>query len=212
MLSQVGTERESNAGAVPDSSELLNRLRSGEEEAFEIVVRKYSTRLLAAARRIVNNEEQARDVLQDALLAAFRSLSAFKGEAQIYTWLYRIVVNCALMRLRSRRRKPEQPIESLLPTFADDGHHSERVWEWRTTPESELERSETRRLVLDCVNKLPENYRVVLLLRDIEELDTAETARALGTSVNSVKIRLHRARQALRTLLAPHLSACRQAV
>lgn len=211
MMSQVGTPKESNAGAALDSNEFLSRLRCGDEKAFETLVRTYSPRLLAVARRMVDSEDEARDILQDAFLAAFRSLSAFKGEAQISTWLHRIVVNCALMRLRSRRRKPEEPIEPLLPAFTEDGHHLDAVWGWRTTLESELERAETRRLVLDCINKLPESYRVVLLLRDIEELDTAETAHVLETSVNSIKIRLHRARQALRTLLAPHFLVYKRA-
>jgi RNA polymerase sigma-70 factor (ECF subfamily) len=168
------------------------------------VVRSYGGRLLAVARRIVGSEEDARDVVQDAFLNAFRSLDRFEGNAKLSTWLHRIVVNAALMRLRTRKRKPEQSIETLLPGFLEDGHHEERFKSWDEPIDKIMERAENRDLVRKQIDALPEGYRTVLVLRDIEGLDTEETANVLGLSVNATKIRLHRARQALRTLLAPH--------
>jgi RNA polymerase sigma-70 factor (ECF subfamily) len=105
------------------------------------------------------------------------------------------------MKLRSRRRKAEDPIEDFLPTFLEDGHQSAPLSDAAITPETMLARDETRAAVRACIEKLPDSYRLVLLLRDIEELDTEETARMLRVSTNAVKIRLHRARQALLTLL-----------
>lgn len=187
-----------------DESELLARLRAGEGPAYEELVRNYSGRLLAVARRIVGNDEEARDVIQDAFLNAFRSLPRFHGDARLSTWLHRIVVNSALMKLRMRKRKPEESIEPLLPAFLADGHYAERFSAWGEQADAVLSRAETQELVRRRIDELPESFRTVLLLRDIEGLDTEETARVLETTPNAVKIRLHRARAALRTLLAPH--------
>ena len=186
-----------------DEAELLARLRARDETAFEEIVRRYLSRLLALARRIVGNDEDARDVVQDAFFSAFRHLDQFAGDARLSTWLHRIVVNRALMKLRSRRRKPEESIEPLLPAFLADGHHAEHFTAWTEPADSRLARKETKAAVRRHIDALPESFRTVLLLRDIEGLSTQETARLLQTTPNAVKIRLHRARQALRTLLAP---------
>ncbi len=185
-------------------TDLVTRLRAGDDDAFEFVVRTYSGRLLVVTRRILCNDEDARDAVQDAFLSAFRSLDRFEGGSLLSTWLHRIAVNAALMKLRTRRRKPEESIEPLLPVYREDGHHQEVFSSWTEPVDVAMARAEHRAMVRQCIDQLPDSYRTVLLLRDIEELDTEETARALGISGNAVKIRLHRARQALRTLLAPH--------
>jgi RNA polymerase sigma-70 factor, ECF subfamily len=182
---------------------LLSRLRAGEPAAFEELVRAETGKLLAVARRILPTEEDARDAVQDAFLFAFRSLDRFQGQARLSTWLHRIVVNAALMRLRTARRKREDPLDPLLPTYKNDGHHAERFATW-DDPAATIERAENKALVRRLIGELPDGYRTVLLLRDIEGLDTEETAKLLETTPNAVKVRLHRARQALRTLLAPH--------
>lgn len=179
---------------------LLAGLRAGSDAAFEKLVRTTSPRLLAVARRIVGDDDAA-DTLQDAYLSAFKALGSFQGDARLSTWLHRIVVNTALMRLRTRRRRLEDAIEPLLPTFVEDGHQAHEPVEWREDARSLLEHAETRAYVRDQINRLPDSYRNVLLLRDIEELNTSETAQALGLTENAVKIRLHRARQALRALI-----------
>jgi len=189
----------------PAEAALVARLRAGEEAAFAELVKAQGGRLLAVAQRMLRNEEDARDAVQDAFLSAFRALDRFDGAARLSTWLHRIVVNAALMKLRTRRRKPESSIEELLPTFLEDGHAAQPSVPWRDASEGELDRRETRELVRRSIDALPETYRTILLLRDVEELDTGEAARLLGVTTNAAKTRLHRARQALRALLDPHL-------
>jgi RNA polymerase sigma-70 factor, ECF subfamily len=162
-------------------------------------------RLLAVARRILRNEEEARDALQEAFVLAFRGLPRFAGESRLSTWLHRILVNAALMQLRRRRAHPEEPIEPLLPQFLEDGHSTLTYGDWPEDAERRLERAELRGRVRATIDRLPGTYRTVLLLRDIEELPTTDVAELLGVSANAVKIRLHRARQALREQLDPIL-------
>lgn len=203
-MSTSGAPAARRAAGDMDEAALLAGLRAGDSAACEQFVSAYSGRMLAVALRLLRNQEDALDAVQDAFLSAFRALGSFKGDAQLSTWLHRIVVNKAIMQLRTRQRKPEEPIDALLPKFFEDGHHAQPVAEWQETAEVALQRRETRTLVRECIDRLPEAYRTVLLLRDIEELDTEETAQLLGVSPSAVKIRLHRARLALRTLLNPH--------
>lgn len=197
-----------HVGDKTGDSAFLAKLRTGDATAYETLVRTYSARLLAVTRRLLRSEEDARDAVQDAFLSAFRALHTFEESSLLSTWLHRIAVNAALMKLRTRRRHPEDSIEDLLPKYIEDGHREDghpgnptKPWK---EPEGLLQQQETRARVRECIDRLPESYRTVLLLRDIEELDTEETARMIGISPNAVKIRLHRARQALRTLLDPH--------
>jgi RNA polymerase sigma-70 factor, ECF subfamily len=202
----------STSGAPPDrctagdidEARLLAGLRAGDTTAFEELVSACSGRMLVVALRLLRNEEDALDTVQDAFLSAFRALGSFEGGARLSTWLHRIVVNKAIMKLRTRQCKPEESIDELLPKFLEDGHHAQPVAAWKETAEVALQRQETHALVRKCIDRLPETYRMVLLLRDIEELDTEETAQFLGVSPSAVKIRLHRACLALRTLLNPH--------
>ncbi len=184
-----------------DETRLVAALRAGHEWAFEEMIQAYGGRLLAVARRITRNDDDARDVLQASYLSAFRSLGNFEGTCQLSTWLHRIVVNNALMKLRTRRRKKEESFDALLPAFQEDGHHVEQFSDWALPADRLIERQQDRELVRLCISELPENYRQVLMLRDIEELSTEEAARQLGTTSSVVKVRLHRARQALSTLI-----------
>lgn len=193
-------------GAHADEERLVAGLRAGEEQAYEQVVRDFGGRMLAVARRIVRNEEDARDAVQTAYLSAFRSIGSFAGGCRLSTWLHRIVVNAALMKLRRDRRRPEESIEDLLPRFLEDGHHAETFSPGDLPADEQLERAEVRALTRACIAELPEAYRTVLVMRDVEELATSEVAAALGITPNAAKIRLHRARQALTTLLRRRLA------
>jgi RNA polymerase sigma-70 factor (ECF subfamily) len=206
MLDRDAARDRSSAGeATTDEARLLAELRAGSGAAFERLVRENTAALLAVARRLLPSEEEARDAVQEAFLSAFKGIAGFGGGAKLSTWLHRIVVNAALMRLRTRRRRPEEPIDDLLPCFDGTGHWVTPTSRWEAPTEAEVESREVRVAVRRCIDRLPETHRTVLLLRDIEELDTEETAAVLGVSPNAVKIRLHRARQALRTLLEADL-------
>ena len=187
----------------PDDVALLERIRAGDERACEALVRHHGRRMLAVARRFLRTEEDSADAVQDAFLSAFRSLESFEGNSALGTWLHRIVVNVCLMRLRARSRSREVRIDDLLPTFDETGHHSHPVRPWEDDALARLTRAETRAHVRACIDRLPDPYREVLVLRDIEELDTEQTAQQLGINPGAVKTRLHRARQALRSLLEP---------
>jgi RNA polymerase sigma-70 factor (ECF subfamily) len=188
--------------AQPPSEEvqLIERLRAGDEEAFELMVRRYGGRMLSTAQRILRSESDARDAVQEAFLSVFRSIGHFAGEAALGTWLHRIVVNAALMQMRSRRRRGEESIEDLLPRFDENGGWADGPMPVPAVDDLQESR-ERMALVRRCVDRLPERYRTVLILRDIEDLDTEHTARMLGATPTAVKVRLHRARQALKTLI-----------
>ena len=185
---------------LPDEAALLAGLRAGQDDAYETLVRAYGGRLLQVARRFLS-EADAYDAVQEAFLAAFKAIDRFDGNSKISTWLHRIVVNASLMRLRKKSYKMEQSIEPLLPSFLEDGHRAGVDAPWQPNPEEHLEQNELQRQVRGAIDRLPANYRTVILLRDIEGLSGAETAELLDITANAVKVRLHRARLALRELL-----------
>jgi RNA polymerase sigma-70 factor (ECF subfamily) len=185
---------------------LVSRLKAGDAEAFEELVRTSGGRLLAVARRFLRDEEAARDAVQETFLSAFRAIQNFDGHSQLATWLHRIVVNASLMRLRSRQRRAEQSIEPLLPSFGEDGQHVEPVMAWTECPERVLAQKELRAVVRAAIAGLPDSYRTVLVMRDIEGLSTQEAADVVGISENALKLRLHRARQALGTIVRTRLA------
>ncbi len=193
-----------STATAPDETELVAALRAGDERAYELLVRTEGPRMLAVARRYSRSEDDAQDAVQDAFVSAFKALDGFEGGARLSTWLHRIVVNAALMKERTRARRREQDIEEFLPQFGPGGHQLEPPTPWQEHVGADLEREEQRALVLQAIAQLPENYRSVLLLRDIEELDIAEISARLDITPGCAKIRVHRARQALRTLLDPH--------
>lgn len=189
------TQRVSSAS----ESLLLARLRAGEDQAYQELLRIHGGRLLAVARRFMRNEEDARDCLQDALLSAFCSIDRFEGKAKLGTWLHRIVVNACLMRLRSKKRRPEELVVPQLREFDDYGFRIGPTEMASANAQELLESEEVRQQVRKEIDGLPENYRIVLVLRDIEEFNAAETAEMLGLTPGAVKVRLHRARLALRS-------------
>jgi RNA polymerase sigma-70 factor, ECF subfamily len=185
----------------PGDGVLLARLQAGDLGSFETIVRRYGGCLLGAARRLLGNEADAQDAVQDAFSSAFNSIAGFRGDASISTWLHRIVVNAALMQLRRRRRCSEVAIEDLSPRFSVDMPGARADMPAVGGAEHWTEVRETRDRVRRCIDQLPAHYRSVLLMRDIEELTTSEVAARLSLNPNTVKVRLHRARQALKGLL-----------
>jgi RNA polymerase sigma-70 factor (ECF subfamily) len=188
---------------VRSEAHLVSRLRQQDPAAFEIVVRRYSDRLLAVAARFLRSKEDRADALQDAFLRAFRSISRFEGRARLSTWLHRILVNVCLGKIRARSRNPAVPLDDLLPP--GDGHDATREPAVIESPTDPITSAETCAQLRACIDRLPPSYRTVIELRDLEELDTDQTAQTIGATRGMVKARLHRARRALRSLLAPSL-------
>ena len=189
------------ASASEAESQLIARLQAGDDGAFDEVVRGYGPQLLAVLHRYLPDESDAHDALQETFLSMFKAIGRFAGDSSLGTWLHRIAVNAALMKLRRRRRKPEQSLDELLPKFTLDGHRAQPRGAWSNVPDEAALGRETRTLVRAAIDQLPEGYRTVLLLRDIEERPTEEVAELLELTPANVKTRLHRARQALRELL-----------
>jgi RNA polymerase sigma-70 factor (ECF subfamily) len=191
---------------VPDTGETPNSSIGRDKAATEQFVRSNIGWMLAVAKRIVMDIAIAEDVVQDAFSNVFKNLEKFRGDAALKTWMHRIVVNQALMALRKQRRRKEQPIDELLPEFDDAGCRVDEpsmLSQLAQTPEALLLSSDRRQQVLASIDRLPDSYRVILMLRDIEELSTSEVAELTGLTEANVKVRLHRARAALKKLLSP---------
>jgi RNA polymerase sigma-70 factor (ECF subfamily) len=191
-------------GADLDEAELVARLRAREEAAFEQLVRVYGPRMLSVARRFLPDDSDAQDALQDAFVSVFRSIPGFTGGSRLSTWLHRIVVNAALMKIRSRKRRPAGAIDALPLELAETGGDRPTT-EWSLSAAEAMASREMRSRVRECIARIPEAYRTVLLLRDIEGLPVRDVGNLLGISPGTVKMRLHRARHALRGLLDPYM-------
>lgn len=185
-----------------EEAELIAALKRQEAGAFEELVRAYAPRLLPVARRFTGNDPDAQDCLQDAFLQVHRKIGQFEGRSALGTWLHRIVVNAALSRVRARRDN-EESLDALLPRYDRFELLIGPTMERPISADQLLAREDTRRAVRQAIDQLPASYRSVLLLRDIEGYDTQETAELLGISVAAAKVRLHRARLALKSLLEP---------
>lgn len=181
--------------AVPDDGHkcvqdaIVRQLCSGDRMATERFVREHTGWILALAKRYLKDQALAEDCVQEAFLQAFRSIREFEGRSALKSWLFRIVVNTALMRLRSRRGSGEQCLDDVLVEVERAG--CQQAWTEVATPQDALQRKEVRELVVAKLMELPDGYRIVLLLRDIEGYSTEEAARALGMTEGAIKVRLH---------------------
>ncbi len=192
----------SAAAAVEREQQLVARICAGEKALFYELVAPYERSAYLSAYSILQNAADAEDVAQEAILKAFRGLAQFRGEAKFSTWLTRIVVNEARMRLR------RAPMESLDAMQEEDGSAEYRpalMADWSLLPSELVERKEIREEIEAALAQLSPALRQVLVLRDVEEHNIAETAAALGLTETVVKVRLHRARLKLRDILAPRL-------
>ncbi|MBI2157473.1 MAG: sigma-70 family RNA polymerase sigma factor [Candidatus Rokubacteria bacterium] len=170
---------------------------------------QFSNRVYRLAYGITRNAADAEEVVQDVFLTVCRKSDSFEGRAALGSWIYRVTANAALNKRRGKRQELETSLEEQLPRFKEDGHREgDRAWvlaDWSQNPERALLSGETRAVLGRALDALPEHYRAVLTLRDVDELSNEETAEILGESVASVKSRLHRARMALREQLTRHL-------
>lgn len=207
------------AGAGPSASEgvsgsatsdeaLIARVRQEDYGAFEELVNRYQDKVYRLALRFVRTEAEAKEVVQDTLLTVWRKLDSFKGDALFSSWLYRVTANAALMRLRSQRRHAEVSTEDLEPSVLEHapgyGQVDDPGSNWARRPDDQLQSERLKAEIQRAVDALPEIYRTVFLIRDVDGHSTEETAEILGVSVPTVKTRLHRARLALRQTIRGH--------
>ena len=186
-------------------AELVHRAQRHDERAFRMIMQRHNRRLFRIARTVLRDDAEAEDVVQEAYLRAFKGLSRFRGEASLATWLTRIALNEALGRKRKRR-----PMAELLTTDAGQQTSAEVIWFPNmnaTDPERGLAQGEIRKLLESSIDALPEAFRVVFVLRDVEEMSIEETAAFLGIRSETVKTRLHRARRLLRESLDEHVAS-----
>jgi RNA polymerase sigma-70 factor, ECF subfamily len=200
---------ESNSAASPVGSleqDLIARVQAGQADAFYELVRPYERAVFLSALSLTRNEADAEEVAQEAMLKAFKNIAGFRREAKFSTWLIQIAINEAKMKIRKNRRHLYDSIEE--PQMSDDGDYIPKDFaDWREIPSEALDRKELRDALAAALNSLPEKYRTVMMLRDVQQLSIAETAQVLGISEANVKTRLSRARLQMRDALAPGLAA-----
>ena len=181
--------------------ELLSAARNGSTAAFEKLVERYERRIFRLAQNITHHREDAEDVMQNAFVQAFRNLRQFREDSRFYTWLVRITVNEALMKIR-RRRVNEVSIDAGIES--EDDVIPRELQDWGPNPEQRCSQRELQRILATTISELEPGYRSVFQLRDVEGLSTEETAEALDLSISAVKTRLRRARLQLRDSLHKH--------
>src|SRR5215471_8160130 len=182
-----------------DESVLVSQAREGDTEAFAELVRRYEGKIFRLAQHITQNREDAEDVLQETFMKAYEHLDQFKGDSKFYTWIVRIAVNQALMKLRRRKTDKSVSLDEQIDTGEDT--IVREIAAWGEDPEQRFSREELGEILDHAVDSLEPPYRSVFVLRDVEELSTEETAEALGLSIPAVKSRLLRARLQLREKL-----------
>ena len=188
---------------VTEEAEVIAAIVRGETHLFHDLIRRHERSVYVMVLSLLQNEADAEDAAQEAFLKAFRNLSKFRAESKFSTWLISIALNEARSKLR---QKKTMKTESLDVDSDEEGHVSPAILrDWREVPSEALERKEVREMIQRAVSDLPEIYREILVLRDVEELSVNESAAALDISVASVKVRLHRARMLLQKTLAPQL-------
>ena len=189
-----------------DDGELVKCLREGDDDCYEILVRRFGPGVLSTAKRYLRSEADAADCFQDTFLAVFQNIDKFEQRSSIATWVRSITINQCLMRIRAHGRRREESIEHLLPEFDETGSRI-RFFDPDHAPVTidPIDRSQIKNVVREKIDKLPEIYRVMLLLRDIDGYSTKEAAAIQGISVAAAKTQLHRARSALKSLLEPVL-------
>lgn len=193
-----------------DDHALVHAAQNGDKRAFAQLIEKYEQRVYNLARKMVRDQQDAEDVLQETFISVYRHLGDFQGDAAFATWLYRIATNASLMKLRGRKA-PALSLDEPMESDAGDGAMPREIIDWGVTPEEALLSTEVRAQMDEAIDTLPESLRAVFVLRDIEGLSVQETSDVLGISVPNVKTRLHRARMALRENLSAYFKGHRRA-
>lgn len=185
---------------------LVEAALDGDFSAYEALVSRYQDKAYRLAWSMVKDDSDANDVVQDAFLNIYRKLDTYNGDAALSSWIYRIVVNTSLMKLRKQKRRSEISMDELGPSFLDDGHHAFTVPEWRVRADEAVENRELRQKILDAIDDLEPKYQTVFILKEIEGLSLKDVGDITGLSVPAVKSRLHRARLYLRASLERYVT------
>ncbi len=184
------------------AADLVKALKRKDAKAFDQLIARHGAMIYRVAIRMLGGKEEAEEVQQEALLTVYEKIETFDERSALTTWLYRIVVNAALMRLRARSRAPEISMERPGPPLTEDGRHASEVADWRVSAEDALLQQEALTILRQAIERLPEPYRVAYVLGEIERLPHQEIAKLLELTTGTVKVRLHRARLFLREALA----------
>jgi RNA polymerase sigma-70 factor (ECF subfamily) len=194
-----------------DDRSLLAAAAAGDGHALEALMSRYASRIYRLAHGITRSSGDAEEVVQDVFLQVVHKGAGFEGRAALGSWIYRITTNLSLNKRRGKRRELETSLDEMLPRYNADGHREgDRAYllsDWSGTPERELLAGESRRVLEEAIDRLPDHYRAVLVLKDVEELSNDEIAQIVGDTVAAVKTRLHRARMALREHVTRRLGA-----
>ncbi len=188
----------------PDEAALVAGLKRGDPEACACMIKQYAPRVYAIAIRMLNDPDDAEEVLQETFISACKNINKFEERSALGTWLHRIATNAALMHLRKRKHREVSLDEPIEVQDGDDIYRE--VQDWTLAPDDHAMNSEVRDVLEKAISELPDTLRTVFILREIEGYSTEETAQILGISVSAAKVRLHRARLRLRQLLAPHFA------
>ena len=180
--------------------------RASVAEQFDEIVNAYEKRIYNIAFRMLGNHDDAADVTQEAFIKAYRGYSGFRGESSIYTWLYRIATNCCKNRLKDRERPSRHGIDSLETLRDQDSSEIAQIPDWRYSPGPVVERQELCEVVQQAIQSLPPDYRIVIILRDLQGLSYKEIGAVVGAPVETVKTRIFRGRTMLRGKLADYVS------
>ncbi len=202
---EAGSARESEAAPARGNDSdlvLVARLQRGERTAFRELVRRHQDKVYRLALRLTRDESRAQDAMQDAFLQVYRKIGQFQEQSAFTTWLYRITVNAALMRMRSEKRHRESSLEEASPRYSEQGEIAEPVDDWSAAVDDDAGNRELAKYAQVAIDELPETYKSVFVLRELEEMSTEDVAQILDLTVPTVKTRLHRARLALRKALA----------
>jgi len=189
-----------------DERLLIQRVKAGDQKAFEVIFSRYVNRVYRQAFKLVGNEADAEDVVQEVFLLVYRKAQSFLGKSEFSTWLYRLTANAALTKLRQRKKEKEVSLDEYLPKFRKDGHHLVRpVVDWTQDIDKFVAIKEYSQIIKEAMEQLSPMDKAVVMMSDMEEMSNPEISETLGISVQAVKARLHRARLFLRGKFTAHL-------
>ncbi len=182
--------------------QLVDELKAGNLEAFDEIVNLFQKKIYSLGFNLTRNQMDAQDIAQDVLLTIYRKIDTFQGKSAFSSWVYRITLNAAYMKLRSKKKEQFVSLDDAFPAFNGSGYHQEKIRDWSESTDSLLFSNETKDVINKAVDQLPEKEKVVFILRDVDGLSTEKVGEILELSIPAVKSRLHRARLFLRKKLS----------